>query len=137
MANDPVIPTKEFAQRRSRVLKALKRGVALVHAGERNSELHGSWRPNPDFEYLTGITDEPGAILLLDPNAPIESQKEILFLRPLDREIERWDGKRDEIDSNLRRRLGISTIHRLYRLGRFLNAAVRNAGVLTCLHPYA
>ena len=137
MSTDPVIPIKEFAQRRSRAIKALKRGVALVYAGERNSELHGSWRPNPDFEYLTGITDEPGAILMLDASNPIESQKAILFLQPLDREIERWDGKRDEIDSTLRSRLGIPAIHRLYRLGRFLNAAVRNAGTLTCLHSYA
>ncbi|MCH2161567.1 MAG: Xaa-Pro peptidase family protein [Phycisphaerales bacterium] len=137
MATAPVISTKEFVQRRNKVLKALKQGVALVFAGDRDSELHGSWRPNSDFLYLTGITDEPGAILMLDPGAPTDSQRVILFLRPLDREIERWDGKRHDIDSSLRKQYGILAIHRLYRLGRLLNSAVRNSGTLTCLHPYA
>ena len=89
MPSDPTIPLKEYAQRRTKVLKGLKKSVGIIHAGQRESELHGSWRPNPDFEYLTGITDEPGAMLLLDPGAPAENQQAVLFLRPLDPEIER------------------------------------------------
>ena len=137
MSSDPTIPVKEYAQRRTKVLNGLKKGVGIIHAGQRGSELHGSWRPNPDFEYLTGITDEPGAMLLLDPGAPADNQKAVLFLRPLDPELERWDGHRDTIDSKLRSRYGIATIFRLNRLGRVLNAAARNSGSFTCLHSYA
>ncbi|MAB71080.1 MAG: hypothetical protein CMJ54_01070, partial [Planctomycetaceae bacterium] len=56
----PEIPVAEYARRRSQVLKGLKNRIGLVHAGSSDAALHGAFRPHPHFEYLTGITDEPG-----------------------------------------------------------------------------
>ncbi|MFB0986855.1 MAG: aminopeptidase P N-terminal domain-containing protein, partial [Phycisphaerales bacterium] len=102
----PEIPVAEFAQRREKVNKALKNRIGMVFAGPSDAALHGAYRPHPHFEYLTGITDEPGAMLLLDPTAPANRQA-TLFLKPLDPEVEKWDGLRDEIGTPLRQRYGI------------------------------
>ena len=59
-----------------------------VPAGEAGDHLLGNWRPNPDFEYLTGIRDEAGAVLLLDPTAPTS---EAALLEELSAEFEAHD----------------------------------------------
>ena len=79
----PEITPKEHAKRRDRVAAALKGSIGLVFAGDQSDPLHGAFRPHPHFEYLTGVVDEPGAILLLDGSAP-EGRRATLFLRPLD-----------------------------------------------------
>ena len=137
MATPPSIPVKEFTARRDRLLKLLKNEVAVIHAGEAGDHLLGTWRPNPNFEYLTGVRDEPGAVLLLDPTAPIETHRAVLFLRPLDPELERWDGHRETICSQLRGAYGFQLIHRLPRLGLALGAAAKRTKRLACLQQFA
>lgn len=132
----PEIPVSEFQKRREKVLKALKDSVGLVFAGEGGAELHGAWRPDANFEYLTGITDEAGACLLLDPGNPVASKRCTLFLRPLDPEVEKWDGARDFIDSKLVARYGISSIFRTGRMPLVLKEAARRSGRLACLHAF-
>lgn len=138
-ATPPSIPTEEYARRRDRVLAELKSkrkgAVAVLFAGDARGE--DPYRPHPHFEYLTGIDDEPGAMLLLDPNEPVGSRRAVLFLRPLDPELERWDGLREEIGSGLRSRYGIATIMRHRYLGRTLSTATVRAKRLCCLHPPA
>jgi Xaa-Pro aminopeptidase len=137
MPTTPSIAVKEYAARRARLLTLLKNEVAVVHAGEAGDHLLGHWRPNPDFEYLTGIRDEAGAVLLLDPTAPNEAHRAVLFLRPLDPELERWDGHRETISSTLRGNYGFQLIHRLPRLGMMLGPAAKRAKRLACLHQFA
>lgn len=132
----PSIPIAEFAQRREKVAKALKNRIGLIFAGDSNAALHGAYRPNPHFEYLTGITDEPGAMLLLDPTAP-SGRQATLFLKSLDPEVEKWDGLREEIGTPLRQRYGISQIHRLSRLGRELDGCLTRTRKFGCLHSFA
>ena len=132
----PSIPIAEFAQRREKVAKALKNRIDLIFAGDSNAALHGAYRPNPHFEYLTGITDEPGAMLLLDPTAP-SGRQAMLFLKSLDPEVEKWDGLREEIGTPLRQRYGISQIHRLSRLGRELDGCLTRTRKFGCLHSFA
>jgi hypothetical protein len=60
------------------VLKTLKDSVALVFAGDMDASIHGEFRAHPHFQYLTGIGDEPGAVLLLDPLNPVEARRAIL-----------------------------------------------------------
>ncbi len=136
MSRTPEVPLKEFEQRRGRVLKALKGSVAVVFAGQQSSDLHGSWRPTPEFEYLTGITDESNAVLVLDPTAPLESHREILLLKPQNPEVERWDGHREEIASPLRKKYGFTLIHRIPRLSLVLNAAMKRSRRAGCLHQF-
>ncbi len=137
MAAAPIIPPSEYASRRAAVLASLKNAVGVICAGDADASLTNSWRPSPHFEYLTGIADEPGAVLLFDPTNPTPSRRVILFLRPLNPELEKWDGFRDFISSKLRQRYGVETIMRTLALPRFLSEAARRAKKLACLHSFA
>lgn len=133
----PSIQASEFESRRNAVLKSLKNSVGIVFAGEGGGDLLGKWRPNPHFEYLTGIVDEPGAALLFDPLFDVPSKRVVLFLKPLDPEIEKWDGAREPIDSKLVSKYGIKTIFRTSRIPLIMNIAAKRAKKLACLHSFA
>ncbi len=139
-ASIATISSAEFTARRDRVLRALARdgnAIGLVLAGDADASLSHAWRPNPNFEYLTGITDEPGAMLLLDPNHPVIARRTQLFLRPLNPELERWDGLRESVGAQLKDRYGIATIMRTTALARFLLESAKRAKRFACLHPLA
>ncbi|MFM9170134.1 MAG: aminopeptidase P N-terminal domain-containing protein, partial [Phycisphaerales bacterium] len=86
----PAVTHAEHRQRRERLLKELGGAVGLVLAGEADPSLHHPWRPHAHFEYLTGVTDEPGAMLLLDPAHPVAAKRAVLLLKPLNPELEKW-----------------------------------------------
>lgn len=131
------IALAEFARRRERVLEALDGAVGLVFAGDHPPPHLGRWEPDWNFYYLTGLRDEQGAALLLDPGAEDPRRRAMLFLKPLNPEMERWDGYRDPIGEPLRRRLGFETVMRTTMLARTLTASARKRGRLACLHPFA
>ena len=131
------IPLATYAARRARVLAALADSVGLVFAGDADASLHGEFHAHPHFRYLTGIVDEPGAALLLDPLNPVEARRTILFLRPLNPELEKWDGFREEISSKLKGRYGVATIMRTTAFARFLLEAAKRAKRFALLHPLA
>ncbi|HYE01802.1 MAG TPA: Xaa-Pro peptidase family protein [Phycisphaerales bacterium] len=133
----PPITVAELVRRRERLLRALGRSVGVVFSGTGAPPLLGAWAADMNFVYLTGIADEAGAALLLDPTAEDPSRRLILFLRPLDPEQERWDGLRDPIDAGLKARTGFATVMRTGALPRMLTAAARRARRLACLHPLA
>lgn len=137
MAKASSIPKDEFREKRERVLRALKDSVGIVFAGEASSDLTGRWRPDPNFEYLTGITDEPGAILLFDPKHEIAYKRTVLFLKPLDPELEKWDGARDFIDSKLVAKYGVQTIFRTSKFSMIMNIVCKRSRKFACLHPFA
>jgi Xaa-Pro aminopeptidase len=100
----------------------LKTGATLVV----NEARFGSLREGMDFYYLTGI-DEPGAALLLDPAA---HDPEMLFLRPLDVEQERYDGERALVPSQaLESASGLARILRTTKLPAALLAACPHGGL--------
>lgn len=134
---DPSIPTTEYAKRRAKVRTALRGAVGVLFAGDHDAHLPSPYRPNPHFEYLTGVVDEPGAVLVLDSKGPVESRRDMLFLKPLNPELEKWDGYRLEIASALRERVGVSAVYRTLALPRFLSDAAARAGKVACLHPFA
>lgn len=131
------ISLAEYAQRRERVREGLGGAVALVFAGESQAALHGTWEADANFRYLTGIGDEPGAMVLLDPNAEDPSRREILFLQPRNPEVEAWDGYRDPIGAALKARTGFRTIMRTLALPRLLTDVARRRGSLACIHAFA
>ena len=131
------IPLTEYAARRTKLLALLKRAAALVFAGSHTNPLTDEYRPHPHFEYLTGVVDEAGAVLLLDPSNVIEARRTMLFLAPLNPEVDKWDGYRSEINKALRDSIGIQTIFRTDALGRWLTAAVKRSKRVACLHPFA
>ena len=130
------IEVKEYAARRSRVCRALRGAAGLVMAGNPVGE-GCRWRPHGHFEYLTGLADEPGAMLLLDPGHPVVAQRQVLLLAPRDPEREQWEGQRLPIGSTLRDRTGIAKIHRTGATGSLLQAVAPRAKALACLHPPA
>lgn len=133
----PAIEPAEYGRRRDALAERLGGEVAAIFAGVPVDPEDPAWRPNPHFEYLTGIADEPGAILVVDPGHPVASRRASLFLRPLDPEKEKWDGLRDPIAKALRDRYGLRSIHRLPALGRQLAEAAPRSRTLACVHPFA
>jgi Xaa-Pro aminopeptidase len=131
------IDLKEFMGRRSRVLKALKGSAAIVFAGEGGAPLIGRWRPDLHFFYLTGIETEPGAALLFDPTAEDPRRRIVLFLRPLNVEVERWDGYREQIGPELKEKTGFETVMRAGGIAAALTAAAKRGKKFACLHPFA
>ena len=134
---DPAIPLSEYAERRESLRRALKHSIGVVFSGDQVNPLHGDFRAHPHFEYLTGIADEHGAILILDPANPVESLREILILRPLDPELEKWDGLRLGVTKALKDRTGFKVILRYDRYPRALSDAARRTKSVACLHPLA
>ncbi|NBX24456.1 MAG: aminopeptidase P family protein [Planctomycetes bacterium] len=131
----PHIDPREFARRREQVLKAIAGSVGLVFAGDAEPSLHGPYMPHAHFRYLTGITDEPGAVLLLDPGNPNPAWRVRLFLKPLNPEREKWDGFRHPISAALKARTGIDAIHRTDMLAGQLLVSARRARSLSLLMP--
>jgi Xaa-Pro aminopeptidase len=83
-----------FSERRATVLDRLGDGVMIVPAAVhalRSNDTEYEYRQNSDFYYLTGFT-EPEAVLVLAPHR--EQERVTLFLRPRDRALEIWNGKR-------------------------------------------
>lgn len=134
---DPTIPLSEYASRRAAVLRSLGSAVGVVFAGDADASLEAPYKPHPHFAYLAGIVDEPGAILLLDQSNPVPERRVMLFLKPLNPEVERWDGLREPIGAALREACGIETIFRTAAFPRFLLEAVKRAKRMACLHPLA
>lgn len=133
---DTTIPVSEYVARRDRVLKALKKGVGIVFAGDGGS-LHDRYRADASFVYLTGIREEPGAAVLFDPSNPDPDRRCVLFLKPRNPEMEAWDGFRAGIDSGLRKQTGFSKIFRTLAQPNLLTDALRRSKQACCLHKFS
>lgn len=136
-ASAETISPEELGARRQKVLKGLQGAAAVVFAGDGAPPLLGRWRPDAHFFYLTGISTEAGAAVLFNPAAERDDRRIILFLRPLNPELERWDGYRDPISSSLKHATGFATVHRSNALPGALTAAARRTKRLACLHPFS
>jgi Xaa-Pro aminopeptidase len=131
------IPLAEYQARRQRLFESLKGAAAVVLAGEGSPPLVGKWRPDQHFVYLTGLEAEPGAAVLFDPTNENPKRRIVLFLRPLNPEMERWDGYREAIGQSLKEQTGFETVLRSNTLPAMLTAAARRAKRVACLHPFA
>src|SRR5215475_13345493 len=123
-----------FFERRQRFAAALGDGLAVVPGGVenlRNGDVHYEFRQASDFFFLTGF-DEPDAVAVINPAHAKE--RFMLVVRPRDREMEIWNGRRagvegavatygadaaytvDELDGKLRE-YAIDRTSLVYRLG--------------------
>src|SRR5919201_5490474 len=87
-----------FFERRQRFAAALGEGLALVPGGVeslRNGDVHYEFRQASDFFFLTGF-DEPDAVAVMNPTHAKE--RFVLFVRPRDREMEIWNGRRAGVE---------------------------------------
>ena len=83
-----------FDRRRRDIMALMGDGVAVMPTAlvsRRNNDVDYPFRPDSDFQYLTGFP-EPESVLVL---APGRTQGEyILFCRERDAEKETWHGRR-------------------------------------------
>jgi len=84
-----------FIENRKRLNNLLKtNSLAIFHSNDempRNGDCFYPFRQNSDFFYLTGI-DQEQSILLLFPDCPNPSYKEVLFVRETSEHIKVWEG---------------------------------------------
>ena len=86
------------ADRRERFAALIGDGLAIIPAATeatRNRDVDHEFRQDSDFFFLTGF-EEPDAVLVLDPSAAHEQY--VLFVRPRDRELEIWNGRRAGVE---------------------------------------
>ena len=123
-----------FLERRRRFAEAIGDALAIIPAAretQRNADTTYEFRQSSDFYFLTGF-DEPDAVALVNPGHAKE--RFVLFVRPRDREMEIWNGRRagvegaiatygadaaytvDELDAKLRE-FALERPALVYRLG--------------------
>jgi len=134
---DTAIKLSEYQARRKKVLAGLKGAVGVVFAGDGAPPLLGEWMPDMNFKYLTGIDDEPGAMVFFDPSNADAKKRIVLLLKPVNPEIDVWDGYRDLVSAKLRKETGFETVMRNYMLPRLMTEAAKRTKRQACLHPFA
>ena len=87
-----------FIDRRQRFAEAIGDSLAIIPASRevaRNSDVHHPFRQDSDFFFLTGF-DEPDAVAVFNPAH--SKERYVLFVRPRDREMEIWNGRRAGVE---------------------------------------
>jgi Xaa-Pro aminopeptidase len=87
-----------FFERRQHFTAAIGDGIAIIPGAQeigRNGDVHYEFRQNSDFFFLTGF-DEPDAVAVINPAHAKE--RFVLFVRPRDREMEIWNGRRAGVE---------------------------------------
>jgi len=91
MRYDP-IPNSLFKHNRAKLQKLLKpSSIAIINSADsmpRNGDSHFTYRQNSDLFYLTGITQEETALVLLQDGT------EILFIQKPEKLRETWEGRK-------------------------------------------
>lgn len=108
-----------YRARRAQVMAQLKTGLAVIYGAvpppSVDNVIAAPFQQNGDFAWLTGIRDEPGAILIL---APAEADvQEWLLLPSRNVEAERWDVERLPLGSIMEQRTGVQRVLRSGALG--------------------
>ncbi|MDT0506471.1 aminopeptidase P family protein [Novosphingobium sp. MMS21-SN21R] len=131
-------PPDVYRERRARLMATLKDGVALIHGAQRGSTsgpVSPPFYQSGDFAWLTGIVDEPGAVLVL---APAErTYREFLLLPSRDIETERWDVERLPLGSQIEARTGIQRVRRVSALDALVTGIAARSHTLHFMGPIA
>jgi Xaa-Pro aminopeptidase len=87
-----------FLERRRRFADSIGDALAIIPAARetpRNADTNHEFRQSSDFYFLTGF-DEPDAVAVINPGHAKE--RFVLFVRPRDREMEIWNGRRAGVE---------------------------------------
>jgi Xaa-Pro aminopeptidase len=87
-----------FLERRRRFAEAIGDALAVIPGARevpRNGDTGFEFRQDSDFYFLTGF-DEPDAVAVINPAHAKE--RFVLFVRPRDREMEIWNGRRAGVE---------------------------------------
>ncbi len=120
-----LVTREVYRERRLRLLRHMQEkgySAAVIFNDARSSPSGGPDRSGLDFYYLTGIEHEPGAALLLDPDA--DEHAESLYLPMLDVEDHVWHGERAGLGRELELSTGFARVRRLGSLPGALASAI-------------
>lgn len=120
-----LITQEVYRERRLRLLNHMQDhgfSAAVIFNDTKKSPSGGPDRSGLDFYYLTGIEHEPGAALLLDPDA--DQYLESLYLPSLDVEDHVWHGERASLGRELELSTGFARVRRLGSLPGALASAI-------------
>lgn len=94
MKYDPINP-ELFVNNRKKLVSLLREGsIAFFNSNDempRNGDANFPFRQQSDIYYLTGI-DQEQTILVLCPNHPLPTYREVLFIRKTNATIAVWEG---------------------------------------------
>lgn len=86
-----------FVKNRSKLVQRMKpNSLLIVHANDimpTNADGTLPWRQNNDLFYLSGV-DQEESVILLNPDAVVASEREILFIRETSEHIAVWEGEK-------------------------------------------
>ncbi len=86
-----------FVRNRAKLVEKLKpRTLVVIHSNDHyptNADGTRSYRQNSDFFYLTGV-DQAQSILVLCPDAVLEADREVLFVRETSEHLAIWEGEK-------------------------------------------
>jgi Xaa-Pro aminopeptidase len=86
-----------FIRNRKEFSKQMKPGSIAVFVSNdlvpRSADATYKWRQDPDLYYLCGV-DQEETFLILFPDAPVESWREMLFVRETNHHIKVWEGEK-------------------------------------------
>jgi Xaa-Pro aminopeptidase len=106
------IPTSLFVKNRDKLSHVLKnRSLAILHSNDemnRSADEYFPYRQDSDLFYFCGINQEK-TILLIAPDHPDESLREVLIIRKSDQKLETWVGHRLTVEE-ARTISGIKTV---------------------------
>lgn len=135
IATTPFTPDV-YRARRAKLMEAMKDGVAVIYGADpvaSDAPVAPAFYQDGDFAWLTGILDEPGAILVL---APAErSFREYLLLPARTPEAERWDVERLPLGAEIERRTGFAKVSRTGALGTLVTALASRSKLLHFMGP--
>ena len=131
MRYDP-IPNKLFADRRKSFAKKMIRGsIAIFWSNDpmpRSGDQYFPFRQDSALFAMTGL-DQPGTILVLFPDTPKSTEREIALLLAHDPEHAIWHGERYEA-RHARQVSGISTIRTLDQWDRIMPRLIKSASAI-------
>jgi Xaa-Pro aminopeptidase len=130
-------PPEVYRARRAQVMAQLKTGLAVIFGAvppeTADNTLSAPFMQNGDFAWLTGIRDEPGAVLVLAPGEAVV--KEWLLLPSRNVEAERWAAERLPLGSLIEQRTGVQRVLRTSALGGLVTRLAAHAKDLHFLGP--
>jgi Xaa-Pro aminopeptidase len=88
----------QFLDRRQRFADVIGDALAILPGAQetpRNGDVAYEFRQHSDFFFLTGF-DEPDAVAVVNPGH--SKERFVLFVRPRDREMEIWNGRRAGVE---------------------------------------
>lgn len=94
-----MIEVEEYVQRRRNILEKMDNGsILILFAGQgrkRSGDANYPFEPNRNFYYLTGISQENSALMLVKADGEDSSY---LFIDPKDEKVEKWLGIKLSLD---------------------------------------